>query len=34
LYDKLQRSEAVYEANALTRSFVAGNKYELAKEAW
>jgi hypothetical protein len=34
LYDKQQRSEAVLMTNALTRSFVASGKYELAKDAW
>jgi len=34
LYDKLQRAEAMYQANALTRSFVASEKYEFAKDAW
>ena len=34
LYDKLQRAEAMYQANALTRSFVASGKYEFAKDAW
>ena len=34
LYDKHQRSEAILMSNALTRSFVASGKYELAKDCW
>ena len=34
LYDKMQRSEAMYQANALTRSFIADGKYDFAKETW
>jgi len=34
LYDKKQRSEAMYQANDLTRSLVESAKYDLAKEVW
>lgn len=34
LYDKLQLPEAMYQANALTRCFIASEKFESAKETW